>query len=777
METTNGAPRRGRSKSDHGRAVADSSPRRTAVTLWFVGIVTIALCLGWTIASVPAASSAVTIGAEDEGGGAVAPDPAPEPAPAASAESSAEPAAEVTAEASADPTDEPSADPSDTPSDEPSDEPSDDPSDEPTDEPTDDPSDDAADEPTDEPTDNPVDEPTDEPSIEASAEPVASEEPIPTPTETAAASGVVVKVNGAIGTKVGDVGIDIQGAGVAPASQYSLWVFSQPQLLTSGSADAAGVFAASAKLPGTLEPGSHTIVLQTTSVDGQAVESATGITISTDGTLAGVVDNVDASQLVVPKLSDNPKAPKYAPVAPLDNPAAVVAAAVAGLTVATVAGAGLGGGSGGGGSSGGGADDSGGGLEAEVRRRKKFRGNTVGAGGMWQAKFVPDGNAIGDNSWLYRAPGRAIVDRASYVAIAGAASKSPLLSRCLGDGAPIRAMFGSVSLLLPIAGIVLGLLAGLSVDGIAQPAAAGIMIALVLIGIFDAAAGLLAAIAFTLVVVLSGGIIDAGSVRTLAGIGLLIVGPGVIGGSFRDIRRPSVSGSFELWERLTDLVVVPLLGGWVTYNIVMALPGLGGAAFPIADSAMLIAVVVFAGLVAKVLVEDAAARWFPERMDSLTPDEPDEAPNSQRLVSALLRMGTFAFISAAFVGNVWQLWAASLLFLVPALTEIVAERFPNSPRMWQAIPEGVPLITFMLIVSWVVSAALVGALGDSPDYAQTMFVVLAVPGFALALLGVFGREPREGDTRWYQRPSMTALYRVGGIVVLIATGWLVMVTS
>ena len=753
MLKSNGAPRQ-------GRAVSRRSGTRSRA-VWLAVVVTIVLGLGWTVAIGPAPSTAVSIGAEDEGGA-----PAPDPAPEASSDPAAEANAEETVEESTSPEGDPDAEASDEPAD---DEPADD---EPAaDEPADD-------EPADEPADDEaaVDElAVDEAADEESSEEATVEEITPSPSPTVASNGIVITVNGTIGTKVGDVGISVNGAGASPAAQYALWVFSSPQLLASGQADAAGSFAASAQLPATHSPGDHTVVLKTTGADGAAIESATGITVAADGTLAGVVPNVDASALVVPVISDNPKAPKYAPVAPLDNPAAVVTTAVAGLTVATVIGAaaGVGGSGGSGGSGGGSGGDAGGGLEAEVRRRKKLRNGDSSAGGLWDARFVPDGNAIGDKSWLYRAPGLAVMDTIAYTSTAAVASKSPLLSRCLGDSAPIQAMFGSLSALLPIAGLILGTIAGFSVDGIAQPAAVGIMVALILIGIFDAFAGILAAVAFTLVVAFSGGIIDASSVRTLAGIGLLIVGPGVIGGSFRDIRRPSVAGSVEVWERITDLVVVPLLGAWVTYNIVGALPGLGGAAFPIADSATLLAYVVLGGLVAKILVEEAAARWFPERMDALTPDEPDEAPNAQRIISALLRMGTFAFISAAFVGNVWQLWVASLLFLVPALTEVVAERFPNSPRLWQALPEGVPLIAFMLIISWAVSAALVTALGDSPDYAQTMFVILAVPGFVLALLGVVGRDPREGDTRWYQRPSMTPFYRIGGIAVLVATTYLV----
>ena len=724
------------------------------------------MALGLSLVIPAGMSPATAISTEDEPGAPADEPAAPADEPGAPADEPAAPADEPGA-----PADEPAADQEQEPNPEAADEAADE-ADEAADEADEaaDEADEAADE-ADEAADE-ADEAADEADEAADEADEAADEAADTADEVevsgTSAGSVVVTIRGSIGTPSGDVGIDVDGSGAAPRAQYSLWVFSQPQLLTSGAADAAGSFSASAQLPSSLAPGDHTVVLETTGSDGQALKSATGVTIGADGTLQGVVEGVDASQLVVPKLSDNPKAPKYAPVAPLDNPAAVAATAVAALTVATVLGATASAAAGGGGSGGGGAGE---GLEAEVRRRKKYRSDDQ-AGGLWRATFVPDGNAIGDRSWFYRAPGLALIDRLSYASTAAAASKSPLLSRCIGDAAPLRAMFGSLSAILPIGGLVLGVIAGVSVDGVAQPAAVSIMVALILIGIFDAFAGIVAALAFTLVVAFSGGIIDASSVRTLAGIGLLIVGPGVIGGSFRDIRRPSVSGSGEMWERITDLVVVPLLGAWVTYNIVGALPGLGGSAFPIADSASLFAYVVLGGLVAKILVEDAAARWFPERMDSLTPDEPDEAPTSQRIISAFLRMGVFAFISAAFVGNVWQLWVASLLFLIPALSELIGDRFPNSARLWQAIPEGVPLVTFMLIVSVLISAALVGVLGESPEYAQTMFVILAVPGFILALLGVFGREPAAGDTRWYQRPSMTSVYRIGGVVVLVATTYL-----
>jgi hypothetical protein len=319
---------------------------------------------------------------------------------------------------------------------------------------------------------------------------------------------------------------------------------------------------------------------------------------------------------------------------------------------------------------------------------------------------------------------------------------------------------------LPLAAIVLGVVGGIGVDGKAQPAALGIMLALIVIGVFDSLAGLLGALAFSLVVVVTGGIVDLSSVRTLIGVLLIVIGPGLIGSSFRDIRRRRTAGSAAMWERLTDLVVVPLIGGWTAIAIVKALPDLGGRAFPIAEHAGVIGLVVLVCLVLKVLLEESAARWTPGRMRAVTLLADIEPGNAQQVVSALLRTGMFLLVAAAFVGNVWQLWVAAALFLLPGLLALLAHRFRNVAALWQAMPEGVPLFVVMIVIGLIITAALTASLGSTPTFAQDTFLVMAVPGFLLALLGLAGQGPREGDVRWYMRPSMTTVYRVGGVVML-----------
>ena len=506
----------------------------------------------------------------------------------------------------------------------------------------------------------------------------------------------------------------------------------------------------SADLPDDLPPGDHTVVLQAVDATGAPTELATGISISADGTLAAVTPNASTKGLAMPKISSNPKVPAYPAVVALDTPAAVAATSVAALTIATVAsaaaGAGLGGGS----------------------------GHRIGGAG---AQVGPSGESI-DTAVRGRLDELDDVDEPDLPARAGAvlalagaggavARFSPLLSRTLNDAAPVRAFTGVFSLLLPLAALVLGIFAAASVGGRAEPAILALMIPLLVIGVFDAFAGLIGALAFAVVVAVSGGIVDAASVRTLIGVGLIMVGPGLIAGSFRDIRRRRVFGSAAQWERLTDLVVVPLIGAWTTIAIVSALPDLGALDFPIADQARLLGFVALIALVFKVLLEEAAARKVPARMRALSPSDVPEPGTTQQVISALVRTGAFLFIAAAFVGNVWQLWVAALFFLLPGLLSLLSHRFKNSPAIWQVLPEGVPLFAALLAFGLIITTILENLLGDVPDFAQYLFLWMAVPGFALAFMGMFAREPKPGDTRWYTRGSMTMVYRVGGVIMLI----------
>src|SRR5262249_59583638 len=94
----------------------------------------------------------------------------------------------------------------------------------------------------------------------------------------------------------------------------------------------------------------------------------------------------------------------------------------------------------------------------------------------------------GDRSSTWRWPGTAAVDRASLSVPARLAPQSPTLARVLNDGGYLRAILGSVAVLMPLVALALGILATRDVHGQALPPSFGVMVALAVIGVFDTAA-------------------------------------------------------------------------------------------------------------------------------------------------------------------------------------------------------------------------------------------------------------------------------------------------
>ena len=97
------------------------------------------------------------------------------------------------------------------------------------------------------------------------------------------------------------------------------------------------------------------------------------------------------------------------------------------------------------------------------------------------------------------------------------------------------------------------------------------------------------------------------------------------------------------------------------------------------------------------------------------------------------------------------------------------DRLPNYPKLYQLLPAGLPGLAFTLLISAGALVVLISVFGETPDLAKVAFVFLPIPPAILAVLGMLGREAAPDDVRWYQRPSLTWLYRFGGIVIFVVT--------
>ena len=286
------------------------------------------------------------------------------------------------------------------------------------------------------------------------------------------------------------------------------------------------------------------------------------------------------------------------------------------------------------------------------------------------------------------------------------------------------------------------------------------------------AAGFTAAslfITFSVVIAASKGIaIDMGDVRLMFGIMLLSIGPAMLTTAFRTLRKHPANDAKSWWERLTDFAVAPFMAGWSSFAMVSGLPALAGLTLAVANHVQDFALAIAAAALVRVGLEEFAARYYPARLNRINPDHLPEPPMIQMVVSLAIKYAVWIAVGGALIGEGWQLWVGSALFLVPTVIGWFQDKFPNYPAIWRILPSGVPGLALSLIVATVTTAVTGAILGAVPALASWSFVILPLPLLALSLLGMFGRHGRDEDEL---KPAQRNVwvYRIGGVLMLVVT--------
>jgi hypothetical protein len=366
-----------------------------------------------------------------------------------------------------------------------------------------------------------------------------------------------------------------------------------------------------------------------------------------------------------------------------------------------------------------------------------------------------------------------LLDKVSISATLLTAPISPVLSRIVVDGAYLRAAAGTFASLPTIAAAAVAVIA-LAINGTAVTTPIWqLFLAITLIGIFDAFAGMVGTAVFVLgslaIHVFAGLPIGMGDIRMMLGVIIVGFGPALLANSFRVFRKVPEKGSFYLWERIVDLGVLPFIGGWVTATMIGTLPALAGMTLSVANHVNDFALAVAAAIVIRVIAEEAVAREFPQRLDTLHPTEGPSTPGIQRWISLGFRLAVFIFVTAALMGNDWRVWFGSALFVLPTMLGWWQDKFPNYKWVWRIMPQGIPGLAFTLLIASITTNIVSGWFDGTPDAALWSFALLPIPMLALGILGLIGREGDEDEVRWIRQPRFVWVYRIGGIVMLLLT--------
>jgi hypothetical protein len=186
------------------------------------------------------------------------------------------------------------------------------------------------------------------------------------------------------------------------------------------------------------------------------------------------------------------------------------------------------------------------------------------------------------------------------------------------------------------------------------------------------------------------------------------------------------------WVRAGDLLIAPLLAYWLAGTLAGLVPALSGKEVPwITGHLEAIRLVAAGAMFVRVLLEIVAAQWYPKRMATTCPEALPNQAKRYSLPSLIGRCAVFAFIGVAFLGNCWQLWAATAIYGAAEAISIFKQSFPNLERLYPFLPRDLVKLLILIGASELVLHALAGNMTDTHELLRWGFMLALVPNLVI----------------------------------------------
>ena len=370
--------------------------------------------------------------------------------------------------------------------------------------------------------------------------------------------------------------------------------------------------------------------------------------------------------------------------------------------------------------------------------------------------------AIGDLYGLWRFGHSPKIEHRFKNLIQKTSAYSPVLSRIFHDGAYLRAMFSSLSLLPSIAGAILGWFILKDTHFAALPPSTALFITAIGLATIDAFAGFLIATVYFLGTAVTGNIHSLDHFMTALGVAAIFMTPALMASAIRPLQR-LVTNFATLWERLTDYLLAVLLGGWAIEKIISALNGLAGLQLPITAHAKQIGLIASLFIFIRMVLEEVATYFFPERLA-------DQEAHGEELkplhpwYSLLFKTALFFAVSYQFLTINQQLILGTIIFALPQIVTNVTEHFSirKTSMLGLLLPKGAPKMVVMIFIGGFFANWIQSLFSTPQEFMTWSFVVLALPGLILGLAGIFAVAPKKD---WKKHSVGQFVYRCGGIAI------------
>lgn len=498
--------------------------------------------------------------------------------------------------------------------------------------------------------------------------------------------------------------------------------------------------------------------------------------------IGGVTVDVVVDPQLLEGITDPAELPNYNPISEPEKAAETQVAGFAALSVlsaggaaaAAVAGGSSAGGSSGGGSGGGSdAPGKGGGSNKGMQRPREEDDDSDSEEA---APFTPEDAAkgkrglagafaalgIGDRSRTWRAPFTNQTDTGFIAASITASRFAPLLGKILNDASYLRAILGSLSLLTIPAAIFFGIQALITTDSQPIPPVWQVFAAIALLTLVDSFAGLIAVLIYAIGVFAAGNANSLSAVLTVLTVSAICVSPSIMASSFRPFRR-KIGAGHTVWERGVDYLLATVLTAWTISGFINSLNAISGKQLAIIGYSTQIGVIVGAGILVRMILEDIATYLYPNRTEQLAVDLPKPSA-LQQYISMTCKALIFALIMNTFVGFNPPLLIGTILFIMPNLAKLrVGHLLPKSRMLHFAIPKGGLRIVIMTALGTLFARFSENLFTDPQVFLTWGFVLLSIPGFILGLLTLIS-DDKDASTLREDKVGKW-VYRIVGVYV------------
>jgi hypothetical protein len=620
-----------------------------------------------------------------------------------------------------------------------------------------------------------------------------------------------IGVSAKIGDEITGKTVAIASQGLKPLIEYEVILRSTPQTIASGKTSTIGAVEEQTKIPGGLEPGWHSITLTSTNPDGTPFEKAVYFQVTETLLLEEISEVPPTDAQRADALVNDPEfyarmgldpaatvtaeavAEQVEQVTSVVASVALVSAAAAGAAAAASAAGGAsssnaGGGGGartGGPSSSSSSSSSGGGARAgggpSASSSSSSGGGTASSSGSGDSEndsadygnleadhddFETDGAGAVDKLSIWRSSTLTILDKPLTNWIERVAQVSPVLSRVLNDGSYLRSLVGSVMGLAYLAAVVVGIAAvDTGASSLATSGKIGLLVLIMAFGTLDALFGIVAMSAFVITSLVAMPVAGVGDIRYLVAMFILGFAPSIMATTFRKIRRPAIEGMSDAWERVIDLALIGFISVLTVMSLVGSVSAFAGATVPISGDTRPIAFAIAAVAVGRVVLEEFAAKFAPNRLNRLNPTEVLPTFGWQPWASLVLKFATLIVMIGGMVGMGWHLWVGAFLIFLPGIIGMVFPKLPSVKWIHEFIPGGIGALAFATLISaW--SGQFVNSwLGKSELYGQLSFILIPLPVILIAIIGMFAKQ----EEKLWQRTGKKWVGIAGGIAVFVFT--------